>query len=77
MIVWQCDHDRIAVWQFVIVTYNIILNPNSKFQTRKWIENKIKIKMENKNKIKSTFCNSDSISSSTTEVSISFSQFLE
>jgi len=45
-----CDYDSIhmicdwyitlsyAMWQFVTVTYDIILNPNSKFQNKKQIK---------------------------------------
>ena len=25
-IMWQCDHDSVVVWQFVMVTYDVILN---------------------------------------------------
>jgi len=33
--IWLYDYDSVVVWQFVTVTYDIMLNPNSKFQNRK------------------------------------------
>jgi len=33
--IWPYDYDSVVVWQFMTVTYDIMLNPNSKFQNRK------------------------------------------